>query len=105
MWFDPFRFCQGRLCPQWGATSDDNVGRNVILTYSDLRGSGLKEFVNNHFQWVAWAVLALGMVLILLWAARDVALSAGQMLTLAAITVLFAGLCVWIIGWESQEND
>lgn len=64
----------------------------------------IKKFVDNHFQWVAWSGLALGMVLILLWAAKDVALSTGQMLTLVAITVLFAGLCVWIIGWETQES-
>jgi hypothetical protein len=45
-------------------------------------------------------VLALGMVIMLLWAAKDVGLVATQMIALVVATILLAGLCVWIIGWE-----
>jgi hypothetical protein len=50
---------------------------------------------------MTWLVLAVGMVAILLWATRDVALLVGQRLALIAATIGLAGLCAWIIGWES----
>lgn len=67
--------------------------------------STLKEFVARHPQLTAWVVLAVGMVAILLWSARDVGLLPGQMLALAIATVLVAGLCIWIIGWEEEETE
>jgi hypothetical protein len=60
----------------------------------------IREFVSKHPRLVSWFVLALGMVTMLLWAARDVGLLPGQMVALVIATVLLAGLCVWIIGWE-----
>jgi hypothetical protein len=45
------------------------------------------------------------MVIILLWAARDVGLLVGQWLALIVVTILLAGLCVWIIGWEADEDE
>jgi protein-S-isoprenylcysteine O-methyltransferase Ste14 len=68
----------------------------------------LKKFsawVQRHPQLTAWFVLATGMVVILLWSARDVGLQTAQMLALVVATVLLAGLCVWIIGWEDQEPE
>jgi hypothetical protein len=65
----------------------------------------IKQFVSGHPQIAAWVVLAIGMVAILLWSARDVGLLPGQMFALAVATVLVAGLCVWIIGWEDEETD
>ena len=53
----------------------------------------------------AWVVLATGMVVILLWSAQDVGLLAGQMAALVVATILVAGLCVWIIGWEDDEIE
>ena len=49
-----------------------------------------------------WLVLgaAAGMVAILVWEARDVGLLAHQWAALIVTTVLVAGACVWIIGWE-----
>jgi hypothetical protein len=61
--------------------------------------------VERHPQLVAWFVLAAGMVAILLWSARDVGLLAGQRLALVIATILLAGLCVWIIGWEDEEQE
>lgn len=64
----------------------------------------LRAFVSRHPQLTAWAVLALGMVIILLWAAKDVGLLPGQWAALIAATILLAGLCVWIIGWNGEEE-
>jgi hypothetical protein len=62
--------------------------------------SAIREFASKHPRLVSWFVLALGMVIMLLWAARDVGLLFGQMVALVVATILLAGLCVWIIGWE-----
>lgn len=62
--------------------------------------SAIRGFVEQHPRLVAWFVLALGMVIMLVWAARDVGLLPGQMAALVVATILLAGLCVWIIGWE-----
>ena len=64
----------------------------------------LKEFVSRHPQLTAWAVLAVGMVIILIWSAKDVGLLPGQWAALIVATVLLAGLCVWIIGWNGDEE-
>jgi len=67
--------------------------------------SSIKDFITGHPQLTAWFVLALGMVIILLWSARDVGLLPGQTFALVVATVLVAGLCVWIIGWEDEEAE
>jgi hypothetical protein len=58
------------------------------------------EWVKAHPQLAAWIVLATGMVAILAIEARDVGLMPGQWVALIVATVLVAGACVWIIGWE-----
>jgi len=60
----------------------------------------LKEFVNLHPNLAAWISLALGMVVLLLIAVRHVGLLPGQVLALVVVTILLAGLCVWIISLE-----
>ena len=65
----------------------------------------IKEWVGRHPRLVMWAVLAVGMVIILIWAARDVGLLAGQWAALIVATILLAGLCVWIISWDSEEEE
>jgi hypothetical protein len=57
----------------------------------------LKEFATQHPNLAAWIALAIGMLLI---AVRHVGLLPGQVLALVAVTVLLAGLCVWIISLE-----
>ena len=60
----------------------------------------LKHLAEKHPALAAWIVLAIGMVAIFLWAAKDVELLPTQRLALAVITVGVAGLCAWIINWE-----
>ena len=62
--------------------------------------TALKSFAGQHPRLAAWAALAVGMVIILLWSAKDVGLLPGQMLALVVATIGLAGLCVWSIGWE-----
>lgn len=67
--------------------------------------SSLKQFVTQHPRLTAWLVLAVGMVAILAWSARDVGLLAGQWAALIVATIGLAGLCVWIIGWEDVDEE
>jgi len=65
----------------------------------------IKEWVARHPRLTAWAALAVGMVAILIWSARNVGLEALQWAALIVATILLAGLCVWIIGWDDKEEE
>lgn len=65
----------------------------------------IKDWASRHPRLVLWAGLAVGMVIILIWAAKDVGLLAGQWAALIVTTILLAGLCVWIISWEGDEQE
>lgn len=65
----------------------------------------IKAWVSAHPNLSAWVLLALGMVLILLYEARDVGLEGAQWFWLIVITVLVAGACVWIISWGDDEEE
>lgn len=65
---------------------------------------GIKRFARAHPQLTSWVVLAIGMVIILVWSARDVGFTPGQWVALIVTTILLAGACVWIIGWEDEEE-
>ncbi len=65
--------------------------------------TALKNFAERHPRITAWAALAVGMVIILLWSAKDVGLLPTQLVALVVATVVLAGLCVWIIGWEDSD--
>ncbi|MFO7681926.1 MAG: hypothetical protein R6X34_17920 [Chloroflexota bacterium] len=64
-----------------------------------------KNMVTSHPYLSAWFVLALGMVLILLYEARNVGLEGSQWFWLITITILVAGACIWIISWGDDEED
>ena len=64
----------------------------------------LKTLWNDHPNLTSFAVLALGMLIILYFSARHVGFTPAQWLVLGLATVILAGLCVWIIGWESDED-
>jgi CHASE2 domain-containing sensor protein len=65
----------------------------------------LKQFVTRHPRLTAWFVLAVGFVIILVVSAWQVGFSAGQWVALIVATIGLAGLCVWIIGWEDDDED
>lgn len=65
----------------------------------------MKNWITNHPNLSAWFALALGMVLILLYEARELGLQASQWFWLIVITTLVAGLCVWIISWGDDEEE
>lgn len=67
--------------------------------------SSVKNFLSTHPRLLAWFVLAIGMVAILAWAAKDVGLLPGQWAALIVSTILLAGLCIWIIGWEDGKDE
>lgn len=60
----------------------------------------VRTILERHPMLVAWAILAVGMVAMLLYAARDVSLLPTQILALVVATVLLAGGCVWILTWD-----
>ena len=59
----------------------------------------------QHPRLAAWIVLSAGMVILLVVEVRDVGLLASQMAALIILTILVAGLCVWIISWEDSEEE
>lgn len=58
------------------------------------------KFMNEHPFLTMWAILAVGMVVILLVTSRNVDLLPSQRLFMAIACVLLAGLCAWIVSWE-----
>jgi hypothetical protein len=65
----------------------------------------LRRLWNGHPNLFSWAVLAVGMVIIVIVAARNVGFQPGQWAALIAATIGLAGLCVWIISWEDGEPE
>ena len=65
----------------------------------------LKRYVDEHPQIVSWIVLAIGMVIILIWSAKDVGFTTRQWAAVIITTILLAGACVWIIGWGDDDED
>lgn len=66
--------------------------------------SAIRSFTKNHPQITAWVVLAIGMVIILVWSAKDVGFTGSQWAALVVTTILLAGACVWIIGWGDDDD-
>ncbi len=62
--------------------------------------TSLIERLRAHPNIIMWLLLSLGMVLMVLYAAKDVGFLPLQTLALIIATVILAGLCVWIINWE-----
>lgn len=65
----------------------------------------LRDWMYNHPNLSAWFVLAVGMVALLTFEARSVGLQPSQWFWLIVITVLVAGLCIWIISWGDDEDE
>jgi dephospho-CoA kinase len=74
------------------------------LREQEAEMQSIESFAKRHPKLVAWAGLAVGMVAILVWAARDVGFEAGQWVAVIVATILLAGLCVWIVGWDGDDE-
>ena len=64
----------------------------------------LRKLWHDHPNRLSWLILAVGMVIIVVIAARNVGFTAGQWAALVAATIALAGLCVWIISWEDGDE-
>jgi len=60
----------------------------------------LAALARAHPALSAWLGLSLAMVIVLLWAVRDVGLTTAQTTWAALATVALAGACVWLVGQE-----
>ena len=67
--------------------------------------NAIRKAWNTHPNLISWLVLAIGMVVIVLIAARNVGFSAGQWAALILATIGLAGLCVWIVSWEDDKSE
>ena len=67
--------------------------------------SNVIDWAKTHPRLSAWVVLAVGMVAIISYEARDVGLLWGQWTALIIATIAVAALCVWIISWEEDEEE
>ena len=65
----------------------------------------IKNWVKKHPNLTAWFVLALGMVALLVFEARDVGLETSQWFWLIVVTILVAGAAVWIISWGDDDDS
>ncbi len=65
----------------------------------------MKTAVSQHPNLAAWFVLALGMVLLLAYEARNVGLQTSQWVWLIIITILVAGTAIWIISWGDDDEE
>lgn len=63
------------------------------------------NWLSTHPRLSAWLVLSIGMVGMLLYFGRDVGLTGLNWVSLIVATILTAGLCIWIISWEDEEED
>lgn len=70
------------------------------MTANGRRSSAFRTFLDRHPRLVIWIVLAVGMVVMLLWAAQDKGLAPGQLAWLVLSCIGLAGACAWIIFWE-----
>ena len=67
--------------------------------------SPIRKAWEAHPNLLSWLVLAIGMVIIVVIAARSVGFNAGQWAALILATIGLAGLCVWIVSWEDDKPE
>lgn len=67
--------------------------------------ASLWNWIKAHPRLSGWVVLALGMNAIVAFEAQDVGLEPLQWVALLIATTLVAGLCVWIIGWDDDDDE
>ena len=65
----------------------------------------IRKAWSAHPNLISWLVLAIGMVIIVAIAARNVGFNASQWAALILATIGLAGLCVWIVSWEDDKSE
>lgn len=80
----------------------ETILENLLVRFQE---TGFGRWSCEHPRILAWLVLAIGMVLLLAYEGRDVGLLMGQWLALVVATFLVAGLCIWIITWEDDDEE
>jgi hypothetical protein len=75
------------------------------MTMQEGSMNQIRRAWNAHPNLISWLALAIGMVVIVLLAARDVGFSPSQWAALILATIALAGLCVWIISWEDDKPE
>lgn len=63
------------------------------------------RWASVHPRLAAWIVLSLGMIILLVIAARDVGLLPTQWIALLVACILVAGACIWIVSWEDSDEE
>ncbi len=69
-----------------------------------LKNLALVRWANVHPRLAAWIVLSAGMILLLVFEAQNVGLLVGQWIALTAAVIMVAGVCIWIISWEDEDD-
>lgn len=64
----------------------------------------LIKWVNTYPRISAWVVLSAGIVGLLIYEARDVGLTVGNWIALIVASIIVAGLCIWIVSWEDEDE-
>ncbi len=65
----------------------------------------MRKLWDRHPNLISWALLAIGMVIIVVFSARNVGFQPVQWAAIVVATILLAGLCVWIVSWEDSADD
>jgi hypothetical protein len=52
----------------------------------------------------AWVILSAGIIILLLIEARDVGLTVGNWIALIIVSIIVAGLSIWIVSWEDEAG-
>jgi len=75
----------------------------LLSTISQM--NTLKRLWSEHPNLLSFAILAVGMLVILFFSARHVGFTPTQWAALSVATVALAALCVWIISWEAGDEE
>jgi Na+(H+)/acetate symporter ActP len=65
----------------------------------------LITIIDRYPRISAWVVLSVGIVAILIYEARDVGLTFTNWVALIVASVVVAGLCIWIVSWEDEDEQ
>lgn len=63
------------------------------------------RWASRHPRVAAWIALSVGMVVLLVIEAREVGLLPLQWIALLVASVLVAGVCIWIVSWEDEDEE